>query len=70
MVGRAFEEAQTMGSNLAGKDFAPRVDDFDHTGFDFSPTEGYLDHKVDFVHSWLILTYHRPLITIRRIKIM
>ena len=38
-----------MGSNLVGKDSAPTVEDFDHTRFDFSPTEVCLDHKVDFV---------------------
>ena len=49
MACRVFEEAQTAGSNLVGKDYAPTMEDFDHTGFDFAPTEGYLDHKVDFV---------------------
>jgi len=49
MACRSFEEARTMGSNLVGKDSAPTVEDFDHTRFDFSPTEVCLDHKVDFV---------------------
>ena len=47
---KAFEEAQPAGSNLVDKDYAPKLEDFDHRGFDFSPNEGYLDHKVDYVH--------------------
>ena len=38
-----------VGSNLTSKDYAPIVEDFDHTGFYFSPTKGYLDHKEDFI---------------------
>ena len=46
---RAFEETQTVGSNLSGKHFTPTVEDFVHMGPKFVPTEGYLDHKEDLV---------------------
>ena len=47
MTCRASEKTQTAGSNLIGKDFSPTMKDFVNTGFDFSPIEDYLDHKVD-----------------------
>ena len=38
-----------MGSTLVGKNSTPKAEDFEHRGFDSTPTKGYLDHKVDVV---------------------
>ena len=35
------------GPILAGKDFVPKVEDFFHKAFDFSPNVGYLAHRED-----------------------
>lgn len=37
-----------MDSNLVGRGFAPKLEEFDHKGLDFGPIEGYPEHKVDY----------------------